>query len=148
MSMGMSTRSSRSSVAWEEAPDNSAVTSTPRNPHVGTSEGDSVPQVSSRGADPPQIVIGHVLQSGFHYKHIFPKDENFRSSRVPLSRDNSDITQPYLSTTGSHVISCGRCLSRNNSHSASNCHIVTYCSICNNWSNSYSNCKRAPINRS
>ena len=148
MSLGMSTRSGRSSVASEEAPISSADTSTTRNPHVGTSEGDSAPYVSSRGADPPQIVLGHVLQDGFHYKHIFPKDENFRSSRVPLSRDNSDITQPYLNTTGSHVISCGRCLSRNNSHSASNCHSIMYCNICNNASHSYSDCNRAPINRS
>ena len=47
-----------------------------------------------------------------------------------------------------HIISCRRCLSRNSFHSASNCPSVTYCNVCNNWSHSYSNCRKAPTNRS
>ena len=63
-----------------------------------------------------------------------------------LSQGQRQTTQSL--SLAPHIISCGRCLSRNNSHSASNCHSVTYCNVCNNWSHSYSNCKKAPTNRS
>ena len=94
----------------------------------------------------PQIVKGHGQQNSWNPHSGYT--QNFHSPQVPLSRDDSDIWQLYLSTIGTHIISCGRCLSRNNSHSASNCHSVTYCNVCNNWSHSYSNCKKAPTNRS
>ena len=68
----MSTRSSRSSISSEE--DTRHTTSTKQvNPHVGTSVGVSVPQSTSRGADPLQGVKGHEAQ-GFHTKSLFPRD--------------------------------------------------------------------------
>ena len=70
MSMGMSTRSSRSSVASEEAPSSSAATSTPRNLHVGTSGGGSAPHVSLQGADPLQGLKIYIYIYYIYYIYI------------------------------------------------------------------------------
>ena len=71
MPKGMSSRSTRSSVASDEVASSSATTTTPNE---GNSVGGSAPKVSSQGVDPLQGLKGHGPQQGFHSKSLFPKE--------------------------------------------------------------------------